>query len=86
MVYLLSCYSISHSNCLFDNIQGQIIINKLKKDQVEEHAIKIREQYDILEQFLTTNTFMAGQYVGIRLYHAAVSHQLILVKISDDNC
>ncbi|XP_031620849.1 glutathione S-transferase E14-like [Contarinia nasturtii] len=38
---------------------GQIIINKLKKEQVEEHAVKFREQFDILENFLTENEFIA---------------------------
>lgn len=45
-------------------LQGQIIINKLKKEEVEVHAAKIREQYHILEQFLTENKYMAGDHVN----------------------
>lgn len=45
------------------NFQGQIIVEKIRKDEVEKHAIKIREQYGILEQFLTQHKFMATDYV-----------------------
>lgn len=37
----------------------------MKKDQVEEHAKKIQEQFDILEKFLTENKFMAGEHVSM---------------------
>lgn len=51
---------VYRKNLLVNLFQGQIIMHKLKKEQVEEHTIKLREQYDILEKFLTTNTFIAG--------------------------
>lgn len=43
--------------------QGGIIGNQLRKEQVAEHAVKIREQYDILERYLTAHKFMATNYV-----------------------
>lgn len=46
------------------HLQGQIIIKKLRKDEVEEHADKIREQYDILETFLGKTKFIATNYVS----------------------
>lgn len=44
-------------------MQGQIIVNKLKKEKVAEHAVKLQEQFNILEGFLTSNKFIAGDNV-----------------------
>lgn len=44
---------------------GGIIQNKLRKEQIAEHATKIREQYDILEKYLTQHKFMATDYMTI---------------------
>lgn len=55
-------------------MQGQIIINKMKKDQVEEHAKKFREQFDILEKFLTENKFMAGEHVSYFVHNILISN------------
>lgn len=48
-------------------LQGQIIIHKLRKEQVLEHAVKIREQLNVLEQFLTQHKFIATDYVRCKL-------------------
>lgn len=41
-------------------------MQKLRKDQIEaQHVDKIREQYDILEKYLTAHTFMATNSVSI---------------------
>lgn len=44
-------------------LQGQIIFKKLRKDEIEEHAAKIREQFDNLEIFLGQKKFIATDYV-----------------------
>lgn len=46
-------------------LQGEIIVKHLRKEQVADHAVKIREQYDILEKYLTEHKFMATNYVKI---------------------
>lgn len=42
---------------------GNIIVYKANKQQVEEYVIKLQEQFNILEKFLTSNKFIAGEYV-----------------------
>lgn len=60
----------------------------MKKDQVEEHAKKIREQFDILEKFLTENKFMAGEHVSYFVHNILISYWINkhLFKIADDHC
>lgn len=46
-------------------MQGGIIMEKLRKEQIEAlHVDKIRDQYDILEKYLTAHKFMATNYVS----------------------
>lgn len=52
-----------HSRAL---TQGQIISNHLRKNEVDEHATKIREQYDFLETFLSKSKFIATDYVTFK--------------------
>lgn len=41
-------------------------MKKLRKEEVEAlHVDKIREQYDILEKYLTAHKFMATDHVSI---------------------
>lgn len=40
-------------------------MNQLKKEQIAEHAVKIREQYDMLETRLTNHKFMAMDSVCV---------------------
>lgn len=70
------CYDSSF-NVL--HLQGQIIIKKLRKNEVEEHADKIREQYDILETFLGQTKFISTNYVSLSRYIA--SSKLILSAV-----
>lgn len=40
-------------------------MEKLRKEQIEAlHVDKIRDQYDILEKYLTAHKFMATNYVS----------------------
>lgn len=43
-------------------------MQKLRKDQVAVHVEKIREQYNILEKFLTAHKFMATDYVSSKTW------------------
>lgn len=46
-------------------LQGGIIMQKLRKEQIEAlHVDKIREQYNILEKYLTAHKFMATNDVS----------------------
>lgn len=72
----------------FKNQKGQIIVHKLRKEQLEsDHIPKIREQYGILEQFLSSHEFMASNQVW-----KMKTNLMFIVKMfcfffdSDDNC
>lgn len=44
---------------------GHIIVYKAKKEKVKEYVIKLQEQFNILEKFLTSKKFIAGEHVWI---------------------
>lgn len=58
---------IYQMNLLLIVFQGSIIIKQLRKAEVEEHATRIREQYDILEKFFAQSRFVAGNNVSISI-------------------